>query len=312
MNIKKSCCRVNIKVMKDIISFLLYKLGQIKSLVLPVKVTCWIADRVADLKCSLCAGDRRNVKKNLKVILGQNNGDLDRSARRVFRNFGRYLVKFFRFSLIDDSHIDRYIKIVGTENLDKALEKKKGVIALSAHLGNWELGGVALAVLGYPVNAVALDHSNRLVNDLFIKQRTRKGVKVIPLGTPIRRTFKALANNELVALVGDRDFSQKGIRVEFFGRMAQIPRGPAAISLKTGAPLVPGFSVTDKDNKPLLIFEPPVSIEPTGDMDKDILTLTKKYLKVIEKYIKRYPEQWFMFIDFWGCVNRQEEKSLKI
>ncbi len=267
---------------------------------LPLKVGYRLAIILADMRYLFFIRDRRTIKKNLKVVLGEvDKRKLNHEARWVLRNFGKYLVDFFRFSKLDKNFINKFITIEGKNYLDQALSEGKGAILLSAHLGNWELGGVVIALLGYPLNAVVLSHTNKKIDNLFVRQRSIKGVNVVPLGISIRSCFRALSKNELVVLVGDRNFSGQGLKMDFFGKKAVVPKGPAVFSIKSGAPIIPTFMIREKNDKFKLIFEPALSCKPMGNLDLDTKTITREALKALEKYIGRYPSQWFMAADLW-------------
>ncbi|MDO8488642.1 MAG: lysophospholipid acyltransferase family protein, partial [Candidatus Omnitrophota bacterium] len=225
--------------------------------------------------------------------------DLRKTSREVFRNFAKYLVDFFRFEKLDLQFIEKNIKLENMHNFDDALSKGKGVIVLTAHLGNWELGGVVIAQLKYPFWVVALPHKNKKVNEFFDAQRNRLGVKVIAMGKAVRSCICEIRKNHMVALVGDRDFTEKGIVIDFFGKPMHFPEGPAALSLMTGASIVPGFMLRNPDDTFTLRIEKPIEFFPTGDKAKDLAGLVTVYKKILEDYIRKYPEQWYVFRKFW-------------
>ncbi len=215
-------------------------------------------------------------------------------AKEVFINFGKYLVEFFRLHLLKKEDLDRKVKIPRLEYVDEALKNGKGAIILSAHIGNWELGGVFMALLGYPMIFVALPHGHEKVNSFFNQQREKRGVIVVPsLGVALRRIYEALKNNKLVALVGDRDFASGGRKMPFLGLEKIIPRGAAALSMRTGAPIIPAFVIRQPDNTHVLEFLKPIASNGSED---DIIA---EYTKVIEEKIRQYPSQWLMFREFW-------------
>jgi len=183
----------------------LYKFGQFCVNRLPLSVSYKFAILLADLKYYLSFRDRKIVQNNLKCILpsGENAGV---RAKEVFRNFGKYLVEFFRIEkMVTQNFIDQHVTIKNIEFIEQALEKGKGGILLTAHLGNWELGGALLSFLGYPITAIALPHKERPVNDLFNHQRVVKGIKVVPTHLAFKACYDALAKNELIALLADRE-----------------------------------------------------------------------------------------------------------
>ncbi len=281
------------------VGFLFYKVGQTIALLLPLKFGYWVAVRFADLCYPLSRKSRRLLKDNLRIALRADEARIDRYARCTFRNFGKYLVDFFRFSRVDANFIRKYVKVEGRENLDRALAQNKGAIIVSAHLGDWELGIVVTSLLGYSTSAIALAHENRRINDFFVRQRSRKGVKVIPVGKAAGASLEALANNQVVALLGDRNYSRHGLDIEFFGRPTQVPKGHAIFSLKSGSPIVPAFIVREADDTLRFVYEPPIEFKPTGDLRNDLEQIVRRCLGVIEGYVRRYPSQWYVFAPIW-------------
>lgn len=282
------------------LNYYFYRLGQFIALSLPLRFVYGFAIFLANLHYFFAFGDRRSVRSNLRIIFpDKSTRDLRKISKAVFRNFAKYLVDFFRFQNLDLQYIDKNIKLENLDNFDQVLAKGKGVIVLSAHLGNWELGGVVIAQLGYSFWVVALPHKNKKVNEFFDGQRNGKGVKVIAMGKAVRSCISEIRKNHMVALVGDRDFTEKGIIINFFGKPMHFPEGPAALSLMTGAPIVPGFMFRNPDDSFTLRIEKPVEFSPSGDKDKDLVGLINVYKKVMEDYIRKYPEQWYVFRKFW-------------
>jgi len=283
-----------------VLNYYFYRLGQFIALRLPLRFVYGFAIFLANLHYFFAFGDRRSVRSNLRIIFpDKSTRDLRKISKAVFRNFAKYLVDFFRFQNLDLQYIDKNIKLENLDNFDQVLAKGKGVIVLSAHLGNWELGGVVIAQLGYSFWVVALPHKNKKVNEFFDGQRNGKGVKVIAMGKAVRSCISEIRKNHMVALVGDRDFTEKGIIINFFGKPMHFPEGPAALSLMTGAPIVPGFMFRNPDDSFTLRIEKPVEFSPSGDKDKDLVGLINVYKKVMEDYIRKYPEQWYVFRKFW-------------
>ena len=280
--------------------YLLYRLGQLVVVALPLKITYGIAVFLADLHRLISKRDRMAVMENLRAIAPEaSNEAIEKNCRSLFRNFAKYLVEFFRFSIVDKQYIQKNLSIEGLEKVDKALLKKNGVLIVSAHMANWEFGGIAMAMLKYPIACVALKHRDKRINKFFTGQREKKGMEVIPLGQAAPRCLYALKKNKLLALVGDRDFTNSGIKIDLFGKLTTIPRGPAAFSIKTGAPLLLGILLRQKNNKLRFIYEGPFEIDPSGDYEQDVNSLTEKYISVIKEYIKANPDQWLIFRKFW-------------
>lgn len=282
--------------------YLLFKFAYRLVLVLPKKWSYWIGCRVADIDYIFKKRLRQAVKSNLRQIFSVTNPDgvkrsiISRHARAVFRNFSKYLVDFFSFSKLNKENIHEIVKVKRIEHIRDALRKGKGVVALTAHLGNWELGGVVTALLGFSVNVVTLSHENTGINRLFVNQRAIKGVRAIPVGSGAGEYINVLRKNQIIGLVGDRLTSDAGIEVKFFNKQVLVPRGPAVLSLRTGAPIVPSFMIRTQKDKFDFIYEQP--IDPADF--KGVMEITQRIVSVLEKYIGEYPSQWFLFYKVWG------------
>lgn len=283
--------------------YLLYKLAEFLALSLPVNIVYGLADFSGSIYYLLARRDRKIVNANIRVVLNHsaNPKSVSCVSRRIFISFARYLVEFFRTPKIDRDYIQKHITFEGLEYLDQALKCGRGVLLLSAHLGSWELGAVALAMQGYKINILAYTHKNRLINEFFMQKRQSRGVKVIPLGAGLRKVFSALKRNELVAVLGDVDYvhPQIGIEVELFGQKTIMPKGPALFSLVAGSPIVPLAILREEKNKFRFNFKKAIIYNPGGNREEDLRHLTQKTAKVIEKYIAQYPEQWFMLTPRW-------------
>ncbi len=286
--------------LNNMFNYLLYRIGQFIALSLPLNLVYKIAVFISDLHYIFADKDRRRVKENLRTIFPEKSArEIRRLRIRMSRNFAKYLVDFFRFEKLDKEYIAKYIKIENAHYFDQALSRGKGVIVLSAHLGNWELGGVVVALSGYPLWVVALPHKDKRVNDFFNSQRQSKGVNVIPLGKAVRASLNLLKENKMVALAGDRDFTKKGVILDFFGKPTLLPEGPAALALKTGASIVPAFMLRNEDGGFTLKIEKPIEFTATGDKKKDLLEIILLYKIIFEDYIRKYPDQWYIFRRFW-------------
>src|SRR3989338_7949887 len=223
--------------------YILYRIGYFFANALPLKFAYSLAKRVSDIQYFFSTKDREIVAQNLSIITKKDIKECRKLARKVFRNFGLYLVDFFRMPNLTIEDIRKRVEIQGIENIESVLRQGKGGIILTCHIGNWEMGGVVMAMLGYDMSAVALNHKHKKINDFFIKQREKKGLKVIPINFIMKSCVSTLRRKGLLALVGDRDFTNNGIVMDFVGMPTTIPKGPAMFSLKTDSPIIPGVFV---------------------------------------------------------------------
>ena len=251
---------------------------------------------------------KANFRRNLARVLSSQGQDLsgrhtrkeiNRLIRMNFRHFAYYLIDFFRFANLPPGHIPPMVEVTGREHIDQALEKGKGLIGVTAHVGNWELGGIVFSRLGYPINAIALSHQNTKLNRLFIRQRGLGGVKVIPVGHAAVDSLRALRANEVVVLLSDRDVSEKGTQAEFFGRPAAIPRGPAVLAVRSGAGVLFGYFVRHSFHRYQVIFRPLLEWDrslPEKEQEEEVIRLL---VKEMERCILSHLDQWYMFYRIW-------------
>lgn len=276
--------------------------GKFLVIILPLWASYFIAKVLALAWFCFFPKDGNSVYYNLEPVV-KDKKKRHIAARDVFVNFSYYLVDFFRYAKLDKRFIEKYVTISGRDNLERCLSSSKGVILLAAHLGNYELGGAVMALLGYPFYAVALAHKDKRTNEFFNRQRRRVGIGVISTGAAVRNCFSLLRQGKIVAFLGDRDFSSEGIDLKLFSRSVCLPRGPAHFAFKTGAYILPSFFVRKNKWFYQLVFEEPISFRADdysgySCRQKEKL-LVKKYIPVLEKYIEKYPEQWYMFRKYW-------------
>jgi lauroyl/myristoyl acyltransferase len=278
-----------------------YQIAAFLSRALPEKLAYWFGLRIADGFYRRNEKGRKAVASNIRQIYAARGiipaeETCDGLARKTFQYFGKYLIDFFRYARLTPEEVRRRISIQNMENLEACRKLNKGVLFVTAHFGNWELGGAVMAALGMPLNALVLPARLEKLNRMFQALREKRGIRPIPVGRSVTSIVRCLRNDEFVAVLGDRDFTNKDDRVPFFGKPARIPRGPAWLSLKTGAPILPAFLLRQVDDTFLLRFHEPIFPE----QESSIETVRRKVCAVLEKEIGENPFQWFIFDDFWA------------
>ena len=171
---------------------------------------------------------------------------------------------------------------------------------LTAHFGNWELGAVGVGIyLDQKINVLVKSQRNPFVANWFLSMSEKFGNKQIPLGISIKEIFKALKNNEVVGVVGDQRGPRKGVKVKYFDTETYTFAGTAAIALKTKSPVLVMLSTRNsKGNYESKIEE--IKLEKfVGSKDEQIIQFNQKYMNILEKYVKQYPEQWFWMHNIW-------------
>jgi KDO2-lipid IV(A) lauroyltransferase len=187
------------------------------------------------------------------------------------------------------------IEIKGKECLDEALDRGRGVIALGAHFGSFTLVGPRLAAEGYPFNFLVNVGNLRKLWEKLAFYSEIFGLQLIPLKpmmASIKKSLNCLHRNEILYMVADEQQRRGGLPVPFFGQIAYTSPGPAILSLKTGAPILPMFVLREDASKRTLVIGSSVEIERTLDEKKDAETLTAKFTKAIEEIVRQHPDQW--------------------
>jgi lauroyl/myristoyl acyltransferase len=280
--------------------YLSYRLAAFLSRNLPGRFAYWVGLRFADLFYLRQRAERTAIMRNLERIFAFRDTvpaemTLRGTARKTYQNFGKYLVDFFRFSELSLAELRRLVSLEHRSYLEEAVALGRGVIILSAHIGNWELGGAVVAALGHRVNVVVMPERMQRLERLLRSQRESRGVTVLPVGSSAFGILKCLKRGEIVAILGDRDLTGRAAPMDFFGKPAHIPAGPALLSVRSGAPVLPAFLLRQEDDTFLFRIHPPLFPE----REKTPENLQRKICAVMEQEIGERPHQWFVFEEFW-------------
>ena len=240
---------------------------------------------------------RKRVIQNLSSAFGSEKDpeEIVKLAREVFYHFTLIPLETV---YVYSNPLERFllkIEIKGKENLDLALTQGKGVIALGAHLGPFTLVGTRLCVEGYPFNLIINEGSfPRLWKKLkgFQQGLGQNTIPLKPVTSSLKKSLNCLRRNEVLYLIADEQQRRGGVPVPFFGQKAYTASGPAILSFKTGAPILPMFILREDGIRRILVIGQPIQIERTFDMEKDVQMLTAKFTLAIENVVRQYPSQW--------------------
>jgi lauroyl/myristoyl acyltransferase len=271
--------------------------------ILPTRTGRSLSEVAGRLLYRLAPKLRETVAANQGQVLGRPVDDLlvRASTRDAFALYARYWFDTFHVQTWDEERLARDFRYEGLEHMEKGLAEGRGVIFALPHIGNWDVGGRAIADrVARPV-AVAEHLKPEGLFELFLAHRARLRMDIVDLDSDhVGRQLTAhLEKNRIVGLVADRDFSGRGVEVEMFGRTRRMPAGPASLSLSTGALLVCGPVYQTPDGW-LNVFTP-VSIEPTGDRKQDVRSLTQELATAFEVAIAAAPSDWHLFQPGWDA-----------
>ena len=244
---------------------------------------------------------RKRALDNLDIAFASSKSVEEKGliARGVFENLGKSFVEVISLAKFNKGNINRYIACKGIEAVEGLIRQGKGGIVLSGHFGNWELMAHYFAIKGYKVNVVARRVRMEQVERFLARVRKRHGVNILYRDSSAKEVLTVLRRNEFIGMMPDQDMrSVSGVFVDFFGRKAYTPNGPAVLNFLTKVPIIPCFMVRKGFGHEILIGNP-IELAATGDREKDILENTQRYTKVIESYVRRFPAQWVWFHERW-------------
>ncbi len=269
---------------------------------LPKGLAYAVAERIGELSYFFYKKARRNIQDNLSHVLPEATpGKLTSLALSTFRNYSKYLVDYGRFNnLCIDTLFKEVVHVDGTKNIDEALARGKGLIMLTAHLGNWELGGIFFGRQDIKINVLTASDDVAELDEIRNRYRKFHNINTIVLGDSpfdILEVLNALRRNEIVAMLVDRG-GMDGPTVPFFGKSVTFPEGPILLAKETGAPIIPGFVLREKDGYRAVAESPIYYDELAGASQRGNEMIARTVLEVFERYIRKYPDQWYNFVPF--------------
>ncbi|GAB4335263.1 MAG: lysophospholipid acyltransferase family protein [Candidatus Abyssubacteria bacterium] len=281
--------------------YLMYLAAGVTASLLPLRTLYWIARRIAAVHHFFDRTGRMAVRDNLRVIMGNSleERELKRAVKQTYTNFALYLAEFFAMPKLDRRYFDSHVDIKGLQNVDAARERGRGVLVVSAHYSNWELGLAYFALCGYPAYGIVAPHANERVNNLFLKPRLAKGVRVISTKNAIEEGYEALRGNGILCMLGDRVTTKGGMATLFFGRSTTFPKGPAKFALSAHAPVVTAYIIRHPDYRFTITFDEPIYTDAMADDMESLTALMTAYTHRLENYIRRDPTQYGVFYRVW-------------
>jgi KDO2-lipid IV(A) lauroyltransferase len=222
-------------------------------------------------------------------------------ARSAFRNLARVAAEFFSLPRLNEKNFTRYITFEGLENFQKAYEKEKGILILTAHFGNWEWMAALFPLQSHhPVHVVVRPLDSRFLDSMVEQLRMRTGNQAIPKQKAMGQILRLLKAGEIVGILLDQNMAwQEGVFVDFFGEKACTNTGMALLALKTGTPVLPAFNIRQKDGRYRVVIEPEIPLVRTGDKERDVTENTQRFTQIIERYVRNYPDQWLWLHQRW-------------
>lgn len=249
------------------------------------------------------------TRENMATVLGLPTTDVRvrRAALSSWSNYGRTAASLVCLPYLDIGEIEARTEdltegMSWRDGLRLAMAHGKGVLITTGHFGSWDLAG-AMAARYVPLSAIADTFPDPRLDRLLQGHRRDKQVTIIPASGAGRRAIGELASGRAVAVLVDRPVtSRHGVAVTFFGRTTYVPAGAAVLSIRSGAPVVPGYVWYAPGNRyRIRVFPPmyPSAVHGEGERLREIRRLTQYVFACQEEVIRQQPSQWFMFRRFW-------------
>ena len=246
--------------------------------------------------------DRALAEKHLGMAYGDtlDTKEKRRIVRSMFRNIALNVADIARLNAMKSEDLLAVFEPHGIHHLRDGLAKKRGILMLTAHTGNWEMLGAWLVAMGLPLAAIARRLYDPRLEDLLSGSRSGSGIRTITRGDNTREITRSLKEGYILAVLTDQDIPKlKGIFVEFFGIPAYTATSAALLSLKYGAPMIPVFNYRDENGRHHACAGEPLVVTPSGDLDADVAALTTLSVKATEDFIRAHPDQWVWFHKRW-------------
>lgn len=244
---------------------------------------------------------RSTIQRNLRYILGPqaSQADINRRARATFHYILYNYFDLFRLPVLDRQTVDRLVAVSGWDHVEAALAQGRGLVMVSAHLGNIEMILYAMLVRGLAITIPVERLEPPELFEYVSALRMSHGLKLIPVDGSLLDLVRTLKKGGVAGLAGDRDITGTGQVVNFFGHPAHLPDGHVRLALKTGAPLVVGFSRRNPDHTYQAYFLPAFK-PPEGVEEERVAAGMRFIISEMEKAISQNPEQWSVTVSIWA------------
>lgn len=269
---------------------------------IPKNIVCFFGKILGILIYYIDFPHRRIVIRNLKFAYPEwADEEVCRVSRKVFRNLGITILEILQMAFFSKEDFLRNIRIKGEEHLLNAVESGKGVIIISAHLGNWEAASLfSPCYFGYPVTVVVRKIESEIINRWILKLRTRFGNSRIDKEGALPEMMQTLRSGKILAMLIDQGTTKsEGVELLFYGKKVTVTPAAAMLALRCKSPVLPVFCIREEDQKLAIIIEPPVQLVRTNDLRDDLKSNTQIMTDVMEKAVRKYPDQWLWLHKRW-------------
>ena len=251
---------------------------------------------------------RRRAVEQMMPALRIDERTAKKLVRASFINMARNVLDILAMPMLNEQNLSDYIEIDHLERMEEALAEGRGVVVLTGHIGCWEWLSAAFTLNGMPVSAIAKPQPNiqytRVLDDL----RATIHVEIFSRGTSeLLAAARALKSGRILGFLADQDGGPGGAFIDFFGRPAATPLGPAVFSRKFKSPVLPAFILRQPGGKHKVVIGEIMRCPKTGDTDRDLYEFTVQMTDIVERIIRENPTQWIWFQRRWNTAPEQQK-----
>ncbi len=286
--------------MIDYIAYIIVRSLNIVFSVVPISISLWLGRRIGSLAFFFNKKRRVIAYANLKAAFAKEKSpdELKKITKKVYQTLVQTFMEVLNLTKIDRKYYDEYIEIPHIERLQNAAKSGRGTILLTAHFGDWEMSSLVSSVIGFPIMVLAREQKMKRLNELLNRLRESNGCKVIRKGMQTKNILKGLRANNIVGILSDQDAGKNGMFVDFFGRPTSCHTGPFEIAKHTGSLILPNFIVRTGGPHHKICLEEYIDFKETKS-DDDIRENLQNFTKLLESYIRKYPDQWLWLHKRW-------------
>jgi len=269
---------------------------------LPRRVLLFIGRGLGRTVHLIIPSERKKAVEHLKIAFPEKDEkSLRKIAKNVFINIGMNFMELLWLPKFKEKHLGKVVKFNGLETLEKIQKKNTPVIIITGHIGNWELLAAAASLKGHEASVIARKQKDEWINRKIENLRSKWNVKTIWRNgeNSSRQILSVLKNRGTLALLVDQDTKIESVFVDFFGRSAYTPSGPAALSLRFNCELISAHIHRNGNRNHTITFDRIKPGKPSGNREKDILKRTQLFTKLIEDAIRECPDQWVWMHKRW-------------
>ena len=268
---------------------------------LPYDVLLFLGRILGNLYYLLIKKQRRRAIEQMMPALNVTESEAKKIVRASFVNLARNVLDIFYMPNLNERNLNQYIEIDHLERMRDALAEGHGVVVLTGHVGTWEWLSAAFSLNGMPVTAIAKQQPNAEYSRALDDLRATIHVEIFTRGTSeLLSAGRALKKGKILGFLADQDGGPGGAFIEFLGRTASTPLGPAVFAKRFKAPVLPAFILRQPNGRHKVMIGEIMHIGDSGDADRDLFDFTVEMTKILERVIRDNPTQWLWFQKRWN------------